>query len=135
MHLDDSNTGNSRSGADSILVVEDEEMLGELLVQLLEDEGYKVLYVKDGLTALDTYEKHREAISLVLSDVGLPKMNGTQLLEKLKSINPEIKVILASGYFEPVLKTKITQLGVDGTIRKPYQGDEVLSKIREVLVA
>jgi YesN/AraC family two-component response regulator len=69
----------------------------------------------------------------VLSDVGLPKISGIDVFKKFKEMDPHIKVVLASGFFEPDLKFSLHQLGVKGFIQKPYSNDEVLRKLREVL--
>jgi DNA-binding NtrC family response regulator len=72
-------------------------------------------------------------IDLVVSDVGLPKMNGKQLFNELKNINPSVKVIVASGYIEPNEKSEFFKAGIKEFIQKPYPPDEVLKKIRESL--
>lgn len=88
---------------------------------------------RDGIEAIDEYIKNREKIYLVLSDIGLPKLTGTESFKKLAAINPKIKVILASGYFEPNLKSEMFKIGVKGFIQKPYNQTDVLRKIRTVL--
>jgi len=117
----------------TILVVEDEEMLNEVLVQVLENEGYNVISAYDGKSALDIFEQQNDIISAVLSDVGLPKMDGTKLLEQFKKINPDIPVLLSSGFIDPTVKTKMIHKGVKEFIKKPYEPNEVLTKIRAAL--
>jgi two-component system, cell cycle sensor histidine kinase and response regulator CckA len=79
------------------------------------------------------YSQHAQEIALVISDMGLPKLSGDGEFKKLKEINPGVKMILASGYFEPDTKTILESVGVQGFLQKPYNIEEVLTKIRKVL--
>ncbi len=117
----------------TILVVEDEKLLCEVLVQILQDQGYTVLTAHDGETALQVYNENNNHISVILSDIGLPKLNGIQLFEELQEINPDVKILLASGFLDPHKKSKLLLMGVSGILKKPYQTDEVCEKIRQVL--
>ena len=120
-------------GTETILVVEDEEMLRDLVSVLLEGKGYKVLEAEDGLKAIDTYKSHRNSIALVLSDMGLPKIGGTELFVKLQEIDPGVKVIFATGYVDPVQKSELLKSGASDVIHKPYVPEELLHRIREVI--
>jgi two-component system, cell cycle sensor histidine kinase and response regulator CckA len=120
-------------GTETILIVEDEPLLIDMTRMLLESKGYKIILAADGIEALIQYQKHQQDISLVLSDIGLPKMDGVEEFTKLKELNPNVKVIMASGYFEPDVKVNLMRSGVKGFIQKPYTPDLVLLKIREVL--
>jgi len=122
-------------GTESILVVEDEEPLAELLQMTLEGAGYTVLTAAEGDAALDLYRLHQDRIALVVSDVGLPKMSGDQLFLAMKELNPGVKTVLASGYMEPALKSTAMQAGVRSFIQKPYEMRAVLNEIRRVLDA
>ena len=79
------------------------------------------------------FTRHHNKIAAVLSDIGLPKMNGIDVFKKLKEMDPHVKVILASGYFEPDIKLDLQQAGAKGFIQKPYTNNEVLWKLRDVL--
>jgi PAS domain S-box-containing protein len=120
-------------GSETLLVVEDEVTLLEMMKVLVEDKGYRVITAEDGLRAREIYRARGNEISLVVSDVGLPKMNGEQLFKELKNINPSVKVIIASGYIDADQKSEIFRAGVKDFIQKPYTPDEVLKKIRAVL--
>ena len=120
-------------GHETLLVVEDEETLLEMMKVLVEDKGYRVITAVDGLQALDIYRSHKNEIDLVVTDVGLPKITGEVLFHELKKLNPSVKVIVASGYIEAESKSEIFKAGVKEFIQKPYLPDEVLRKIREVL--
>ena len=124
----------SRHGSsEAILVVEDEELLLNMVRALLEENGYKVFTALDGKEALAVYELHRNEIKLVLTDMGLPRLSGTEEFIQLKEINPDIKVILASGYLDAELKTEMLKAGARSFVQKPYVPDDVLRIIREVL--
>lgn len=131
--LVDSDGEDRSGGSETILLIEDESLLLDAVVMILEEKGYTVLTAQDGMDALDIFEKNKDTIDVVLSDMGLPKMNGSEIFKRIKKINPDVKYILASGYFDPVRKKELVNAGVQAFIRKPYQPDRVLSSIRSVL--
>jgi PAS domain S-box-containing protein len=120
-------------GTETILVVEDEETLRNLICLVLEGKGYRVLQASDGEEGLQQFTEHQHEIALVLSDLGLPKMSGEDLLNTIRELKPEAKIILASGYAEPGIKSELLKSGAKEIIQKPYDPVEVLKKIREVL--
>jgi len=120
-------------GSETILVVEDEEVLLDFLKSLLEDAGYTVLTAKDGVDAVEVYKKHYQHISLVLSDAGLPKLDGWNVLRKMKELNSALKAIVASGYFEPQEKVPSAESGIYGFVQKPYKPNDILKSVRTVL--
>ncbi len=122
-----------RGGTETILIVEDEEMLREFLKEALISNGYKVFMAQDGEEAIEIYSKHRDEIDVVLTDLGLPKMMGSELLERLKQLNPEVKVIIASGFINPEVKEEISKAGAKYFIQKPYSINELLKRIRDVI--
>lgn len=120
-------------GSEALLIVEDEEALCESLKYFLEDKGYSIITAKDGIEAIETYKKHHDSIDLVLMDLGLPKLDGWRVFLKMKELNPNVNVILASGYLDPQLKTERLEYGVKDIIQKPYVPSNLLEKIRLVL--
>ncbi|HET6272935.1 MAG TPA: PAS domain S-box protein, partial [Bacteroidota bacterium] len=120
-------------GDETILLVEDEEMLRELARTLLETHGYKVILASDGDEAVRRYEESRDRIALVVSDIGLPKLSGDAVFHKLKATNPRVSVILASGYIEPGVRSALLREGVHEIVQKPYEPTDFLRKIRETL--
>ena len=125
-------THDERNGIANILLVEDEENLHETLKLNLEMEGYGVTSAFDGIEAVEMYEQHREKISLVFTDIGLPGLNGREVFTKLKEMNPNVKVIFTSGIFIDI-KAALLKDGAKDFIQKPYKHEVVLQKIREVL--
>ena len=122
-----------RGGSETILVVEDEELMLEFVVTVLGQKGYRVLVAKDGEEAVKVYSDQKQAIHLVLSDFGLPKIDGWEACRRMKHINKNVKVILASGYLDPRMKAEILEGGIKGFIGKPYSTHEILKRIREAL--
>ncbi|MBI3193881.1 MAG: response regulator, partial [Ignavibacteriae bacterium] len=120
-------------GTETILVAEDEELLRTLLEQLLSGQGFTVLSAQDGAEALSLYARHQKNISLVISDVGMPKLSGIELITALKAINPEVKVIISSGYLDTKLSEDIQRVGAKDSIMKPYSISEILMKVRQAL--
>ena len=122
-----------RGGRESILVIEDEEFLIEFLQNILERKGYKVLVAKDGERAVELYRLYSKDIDLVLSDLGLPRLSGKDVFVRLKQINPNVKLIVASGYIEPEVKLEMTRNGAKDFLQKPYQPISILKSVRRVL--
>jgi len=122
-----------QGGAETILVVEDEETLRELATQVLRKMGYRVLAAENGERALALYEKSREEISLVLLDLIMPGMGGKRCLEELLKRDPLVKIVIASGYTGEDSRGVLLEKGARGFVAKPYDMKKVLNAIREVL--
>ncbi|MEP0822276.1 MAG: PAS domain S-box protein [Ignavibacterium sp.] len=120
------------SGSETILFVEDEEMLRDVISTVLTRRGYNVLSAGDGITAVEMFMKHQKEIALVLSDLGLPKLGGWEACVTMKEINAKIPFVVASGFIEPRLRDEIQRSGAR-IISKPYQPAEVLRTVRSVL--
>jgi two-component system cell cycle sensor histidine kinase/response regulator CckA len=129
----DETADKSITGNETILIVEDETLLREMVMPLIESYGYTVLIAHDGLEALEVYAKHRKEIAVVFTDMGLPKMTGIEEFMKLKEIDPHVKVIFSSGFLSQDDKSELFKKGAKGFIQKPYKPDEVLNTIRKVL--
>ncbi|HEV3409811.1 MAG TPA: ATP-binding protein [Chthoniobacterales bacterium] len=117
----------------TIMLVEDEEMLRDLGIQILESEGYRVLAAKDGEEAVEMFAQHRDRIGLVVCDLGLPKLGGREVFLKMKERKPSVRAIVASGYLEPGIRSEILKAGVIDTIQKPYDFNELVAKIQGVI--
>jgi PAS domain S-box-containing protein len=122
-----------QSGSETILFAEDEQLLREIVQSTLESMGYKVIVAGNGKEAVDIYKKHFKSIGLVLTDVGLPKLLGTDVFAMMKEINPDVKVVFASGFMSLETKSELLREGAKGFILKPYNLNEVLQIVREVL--
>ena len=120
-------------GNETILLVEDQEIVRKLARRILEQMGYTVLEADDGGEAFLVFEKYDGEIHLLLTDVVMPRMNGRELYERMAKVKPELKVLYMSGYTE----NAIAHHGVldEGTnfIQKPFRPNELAQKVREVL--
>ena len=117
----------------TILLVEDEEVLRELGVDLLSAEGYRVLAASDGVEAVEIFSAHRDDVGLVVCDLGLPRLGGFDAFLKMKEIRADVRAIVASGYREPALRSEILKAGVIDTLQKPYDFREMLERIRAII--
>ena len=120
-------------GTETILLIEDEEMLREFLKEILMSKGYTVLTAGDGEEGVQQYREHRDSIAAVISDLGLPKMAGEEVFRRIRSLNPQARIILVSGYIDPTSRASLEADGARHFISKPYQVNELLQTLREVL--
>lgn len=120
------------TGIETILVVDDEEMIRRLAKNILQESGYNVLTASNGPEALDIVKNH-EKIDLVMLDMIMPKMNGHELYLKIKEIRPGIKSLLCSGYSQSGKAQEIMDSGVSDFVQKPYGMSDLLEKVRSVL--
>jgi len=124
---------NNVKGEESILVIDDEEVIRDLVKEGLEDFGYTVLTAEDGYAGVDIYKERKEEIALVILDLILPKMSGKITYEKLKEINPEITILLSSGYSQKGQAQELLDQGVQRFIQKPFRLKELAREIRVLL--
>lgn len=127
--------GETMNDSPTILVIEDEEVLLDLVMTLLQSEGFSVLGARDGAEAVRIFEERRSEISLVLSDMGLPVQSGWEVYQRMKEIDPNVKVILATGYQSEAMKQELMALGAKDFISKPYVWDGLVKRIRDVIAA
>ena len=120
-------------GAETVLLVDDEEAVRQVGLEMLEAMGYRVLTASDGNEALSIYEKSGGDIGLVLLDMVMPNMGGAETYDGLKEIDPKVKVLLLSGYSIDGQATEILDRGCDGFIQKPFNMKELSGKIRQIL--
>lgn len=120
-------------GTEKILFVDDEDMILDIGRDMIESLGYEVLIAENGKEAVEIYEKNMEKIDMVILDIIMPVMDGAETYDKLKEINPDIKVLLSSGYGINGQATKIMDRGCNGFIQKPFNMSTFSKKIRDVL--
>ncbi len=116
----------------TILIVEDEELILSAVMILLREKGYDCIPAKDGAVALEQWEKYRERISAILLDVDLPKINGWDVLLRIRNTDPDVRIILCSGFLDPELKSAMADGGANDFIGKPYEIQEVLTSLDRV---
>jgi nitrogen-specific signal transduction histidine kinase/CheY-like chemotaxis protein len=117
----------------TILVVDDEEVVRELLAGLLSQEGYEVLRAEDGRTAVALFESRAPSIDLVILDMIMPRMKGEEVLARLRSMPLSPKVVISSGFMTEEQRDKLKDYGVDGFLDKPYGEEDALNVVRSVL--
>lgn len=124
--------GNLR-GTETILLIEDEEMLSDFVETTLSSNGYTVLYARDGEEGLEIFTRRQREIAAVITDFGLPKISGKEVVEKIKAMAPNTKVILASGHIDPDIKVEISNAGAMCFLQKPYSPAEILLTVRKAI--
>ncbi len=120
-------------GTGTILLIDDEKMILDIGLELLEELGYTVLSAMNGQEAIDVFQKDQDNIDLVIMDMIMPGMGGGETFDRLKEINPEVKVLLSSGYSINGQATKIIRRGCDGFIQKPFNMYQLAEKIQKIL--
>jgi len=121
------------AGTEAILLVDDEAMILSVGRELLETLGYQVLPARSGKDAVEVYSAKKEKIDMVILDMIMPELSGAETYDRLKEIDPEIKVLLSSGYSMNSQAEEILARGCDGFIQKPFNLNQLASKIREIL--
>jgi len=125
--------GDMVNGFETILFVDDEEMIIEVIEDLFDRLGYKVLIAGGGKEAIEIYGKNKERIDMVVLDMIMPDMSGAETYDRLKEINPGIKVLLSSGYSIDGQAADILDRGCSGFIQKPFKMKELSQKLRNIL--
>lgn len=122
-------------GKETVLMADDEEAILEVGRQALGQGGYRVLQAHSGEEALDIYRRCSQEISLVLLDLGMPGMGGAKCLIELLKLNPEVKVIIASGYTQEIGLGSAKTQGAAAFLSKPYSLHDLLANVRRVIDA
>lgn len=120
-------------GKETILVVEDEEMLRSLVREILTRAGYEVMEAVDGEEGVNVYREHHGRIKLVLLDYGLPKLAGDEVFAELRKIRPDVRAVFSTGYVKKEKTDQLIALGALGVVHKPFTVTEMLATIRRVL--
>lgn len=115
-----------------VLVVDDEQPTRDVLSDILDAYGVSVLVAEDGPTGILMFAQQRQKIGLIILDLSMPGMNGVDVAEELRSIDPNVRIILSSGYAEDDVRNRFPKLRCSGFIQKPYKPDALYSIIRRV---
>jgi CheY-like chemotaxis protein len=119
--------------SETVLVVEDEQIVRELVCDVLSDQGYHVLCANNGEEALDLSRRHKGQIDLLITDVIMPQMNGHELAMKLSLERPTTKVLYVSGYSDHEISDQSAMNGHFELLQKPFTPQTLAKKIREVI--
>lgn len=122
-------------GKETILLVDDDKMVLETGEEILDRLGYMVIPASSGIEAIRLFEKYKDRVDVVLLDMVMPEISGGEVYDRIKEINPDIKVLLVSGYSQDGEADEILKRGCNGFIQKPFKTAELSKKIREILDA
>jgi len=120
-------------GTETVLFVDDEDMIVGIGEKTLKRMGYDVITAKNGKEAIALYKENKARVNIVVLDMIMPEMGGGETYDRLKEINPNVKVLLSSGYSIEGQANEILKRGCDGFIQKPFRMRMLSRKIREVL--
>jgi two-component system cell cycle sensor histidine kinase/response regulator CckA len=120
-------------GDETLLLVDDEEVIIDVGSQLLEKLGYTVIKARGGEEAIRKYQENMDKIHMIILDMIMPDVGGSEVYEKIKKIDPDAKILLSSGYSIDGQASEILNKGCNGFIQKPFNLKELSKKIREVL--
>lgn len=120
-------------GTETVLLVDDEDMIMQVGKEILKAMGYKVLVAGSGKEAIEIYKKNKDKIDIVILDMIMPDIGGGEVYDSMKEITPNVKVLLSTGYSIDGQATEILRRGCDGFIQKPFNMHELSIKIREIL--
>ena len=121
------------TGTETILLVDDENEVLDVGQKMLEQMGYKVLLSTNGKQAIDIYSANRDDIDLVILDMIMPGLGGGEAYDRMKEVNPDVKVLLSSGYSIDGQAAEILDRGCNGFIQKPFGMKELSHELREIL--
>ncbi|HAM49713.1 MAG TPA: hypothetical protein DCP92_03090 [Nitrospiraceae bacterium] len=121
-------------GQGTILVVDDEEFIRNLATDILHELGYNVLHAANGREAIDVYTLRKGEIDLVILDLIMPKMGGAEAFQRLKEIDPDVRVVISSGYgIEEKTGEMVNEEGIVGFIQKPYHITVIAEILKDIL--
>jgi DNA-binding response OmpR family regulator len=121
------------SGSETVLIVDDDGSIRTAVKTLLSSAGYNVLLAASGRQAIECYSDLNVPPDLVILDIGMPKMSGWECLASLRQIDPNSRILMATGYGGDELHQKAADLGAVGVILKPFNRRELIRRAREAL--
>jgi CheY-like chemotaxis protein len=120
-------------GKETVLLVDDEEMILDVGERMLGKLGYKVFTARDGKEAIAVFMKYPHKIDAIILDMIMPKMGGGETFDRIKKMKPDIKVLLSSGYSINGQATEILNRGCNGFIQKPFNLQNLSQNLRSIL--
>ncbi|MEA3208384.1 MAG: two-component system, cell cycle sensor histidine kinase and response regulator CckA [Chthoniobacter sp.] len=126
---------NPMGNRELVMIVDDEDFVTLLAQRVLTDEGYRVVTARDGFQAIETYRKLKDQIALIILDFTMPVMDGSDVFAELLLINPQVPVVLSSGFAEQERLRSMLARGLRGFMPKPYTQQKLLTQIRSTLDA
>jgi len=120
-------------GSGTLMIVDDEELVLDVGVKMLKKLGYTVLKALNGTEAVEIFAANKDKIKMVILDIIMPDMGGGQVYEKIKAINPQVKVLLCSGYSVDGQAIELLERGCEGFMQKPFTMEELSGKITQIM--
>ena len=120
-------------GKETVLLVDDEDMIIDVGQEILKTLGYEALIARSGKRAIELYEKKQGKIDIVILDMIMPEMGGGVTYDRMREINPDVKVLLSSGYSINGQASEILTRGCNGFIQKPFNMKELSQELRKIL--
>jgi CheY-like chemotaxis protein len=117
----------------TILLIDDEPMVTDICEMMIKRLGHKVLKAHSGLEGIETYMAHKTGIDLIISDFNMPGMNGQEVVNTLRIMGHDVKVLLSSGGLSAAEEEKVFVNGFNGFLKKPYSMTALSNKIAEIL--
>ena len=127
--LDESTADQANPKAGTVMVVDDEHSVGKFIGEVLRNAGYDVALFDESPSALRHLQDHHQDVAVLITDQNMPLMNGQELAEQAKSLNPDLPVVLITGFASSQAK-QWKRLGLDGFLTKPFRIDELLDTVR-----
>ena len=124
---------NTLSGSETVLFIDDEDMVTQVAQELLVRLGYEVFTAGTGEKAINVYQENKDRIHIVVLDMIMPEMSGGAIYDRMRELNPKVKVLLSSGYSINSQVTEILDRGCNGFIQKPFKMGELSHKLRDIL--
>ncbi|MGK5092340.1 ATP-binding protein [Deltaproteobacteria bacterium TL4] len=122
-----------QGGSEHLLVVDDEDMVLTMVTMILEEYGYKVTTARNGQEALNCFRSQADQIELVITDLTMPEMTGTELSVALLKIRPGLPIILTTGYGHTISEDLISEIGIRKYLQKPFELNDLMPILREIL--
>jgi CheY-like chemotaxis protein len=120
-------------GTETVLVVDDEASVREVMERILRMGGYTTILAENGVRAIELYRERGEEIDLIILDMIMPHMGGREAFERLREFDPGVRILLSSGYSRNGGAAELLDSGARGFLQKPYDLDDVLRKVRQAL--
>jgi CheY-like chemotaxis protein len=122
----------SLRGSETILLVDDEDMIWDVIIDMLQQLGYSVILAGNGLEAVEIYQANPGQIDLVILDMVMPKLDGHKAFFQLKAIDSKVRVLLSSGYVSEEDAADVLAAGALGFLQKPYRMADLARKVRSI---
>ena len=120
-------------GRKTILIAEDDSVIRELLTEMLKTAGYELLTATDGVEAVETFKNHGKEVHLVITDIGMPRMNGIEAIIFIRGMSSSVPIIICSIWEEQSYMKIAKQVKVREYVKKPFDVHDLIQKIRETL--